>query len=81
MDLEIRLMETIMDRNEPENAGTELSVIVPAFNEAQGITAFLDILFGVLRGCCARFEVWVVDDGSRDERDDQNEPPAAPDRE
>jgi len=47
--------------------GTELSVIVPAFNEGEGIVAFLDVLFGVLRGCCARFEVWVVDDGSRDD--------------
>ncbi len=53
--------------NVPENKGTELSVIVPAFNEAQGITAFLDSLFGVLQGCCARFDVWVVDDGSRDD--------------
>jgi glycosyltransferase involved in cell wall biosynthesis len=60
-------MEMIPDRNAPENRGTELSVIVPAFNEAQGIAAFLDVLFGVLRGCCARFDVWVVDDGSRDD--------------
>jgi glycosyltransferase involved in cell wall biosynthesis len=59
-------MEMIPDRNVPENRGTELSVIVPAFNEAQGIAAFLDILFDVLRSCCARFDVWVVDDGSRD---------------
>lgn len=50
-----------------EDKGNELSVIVPAFNEAQGIAEFLDILFGVLRGCCARFDVWVVDDGSRDD--------------
>ena len=53
-------------QNVTEIDGTELSVIVPAFNEAQGIAAFLDILFGVLRRCCARFDVWVVDDGSRD---------------
>lgn len=53
--------------NVPENKGTELSVIVPAFNESLGIAEFLDILFGVLRGCCARFDVWVVDDGSRDD--------------
>jgi glycosyltransferase involved in cell wall biosynthesis len=57
----------IPDRNAPENRGTELSVIVPAFNEAQGIAAFLERLFGVLRGCCERFDVWVVDDGSRDD--------------
>lgn len=57
----------ITDRNISEDTGTELSVIVPAFNEAQGIAAFLEILFGVLRGCCARFDVWIVDDGSRDD--------------
>lgn len=44
----------------------ELSVIVPAFNEAEGLAAFLEQLFGVLHGCCADFEVWVIDDGSRD---------------
>ena len=57
----------IADQNLPESPGTELSVIVPAFNEAQGIAAFLDSLFGVLRTCCTRFDVWVIDDGSRDE--------------
>lgn len=60
-------METISQRNAPEASDTELSVIVPAFNEAQGIAAFLDDLFAVLRGCCTRFDVWVVDDGSRDD--------------
>jgi glycosyltransferase involved in cell wall biosynthesis len=59
-------MKMIPDRNPLENKGTELTVIVPAFNEAPGIAAFLDILFDVLRSCCARFDVWVVDDGSRD---------------
>jgi len=55
------------DRHPPEDRNVELSVIVPAFNEAQGIAAFLEILFGVLRGCCTRFDVWVIDDGSRDD--------------
>ena len=49
-----------------ENNAAELSVVVPAFNEEQGIAAFLEMLFGVLRQCCARFEVWVIDDGSSD---------------
>ena len=44
----------------------ELSVVVPAFNEEQGIAPFLELLFGALRSCCTRFEVVVVDDGSRD---------------
>jgi glycosyltransferase involved in cell wall biosynthesis len=51
----------------PRDEGIEVSVVVPAFNEAQGIAAFIEQLFGVLRGCCERFEVWVIDDGSRDE--------------
>lgn len=49
-----------------EGMDVELSVVVPAFNEEQGIAAFLELLFGALRACCARFEVWVIDDGSRD---------------
>jgi glycosyltransferase involved in cell wall biosynthesis len=44
----------------------ELSIIVPAFNEAEGIIAFLEQLYGVLKHCCSNFEVWVIDDGSRD---------------
>jgi len=44
----------------------EISVVVPAFNEAAGLSAFLKQLFGVLRENCASYEVWVVDDGSRD---------------
>lgn len=48
-------------------ATPELSIVVPAFNESQGIAAFLALLFDVLRGCCDRFEVWVIDDGSLDD--------------
>lgn len=44
----------------------EVSIVVPAFNEAEGLALFLEQLFGVLRGCSASHEVWVVDDGSRD---------------
>lgn len=44
----------------------ELSVIVPAFNEEEGLTAFLSQLFDVLKGCSDSYEVWVIDDGSRD---------------
>src|SRR5512142_581945 len=60
-------MKMIIERNAPEDGHIELSVIVPAFNEAQGIGPFLDVLFGVLRGCSRAFDVWVVDDGSRDD--------------
>jgi len=37
----------------------EVSVIVPAFNEAAGLARFLEQLFAVLRGCSGRHEVWV----------------------
>ena len=60
-------MNMFPNRIASENRSTELSVVVPAFNEAQGIAAFLDVLFRVLRGCCSRFDVWVIDDGSRDD--------------
>lgn len=44
----------------------ELSVVVPAYNEAAGLSTFFEQLFDVLRDCCTSYEVWVVDDGSRD---------------
>lgn len=47
-------------------APDKISVIVPAFNEAEGIAAFLEQLFAVLHKCAADFEVWVIDDGSCD---------------
>lgn len=56
----------IFEASVPDRAEIELSVVVPAFNEEEGIAAFLELLFGVLRDCCERFEVWVIDDGSRD---------------
>lgn len=45
---------------------SKISVIVPAFNEAEGIATFLEQLFAVLPGCADDFEVWVIDDGSCD---------------
>lgn len=49
-----------------KNSQPELTVIVPAFNEADGILTFLEQLHAALAGCCTSFEVLVVDDGSRD---------------
>jgi len=43
-----------------------VSVIIPAYNEEQGILPTLDDLFAVLEGGDWDFEVIVVDDGSRD---------------
>ncbi len=45
----------------------EVSVVIPAYDEAENIAVFLDSLFGVLKSTSLRFEVIVVNDGSRDE--------------
>ena len=54
-------MNTPQTHNEPE-----LTVIIPAYNEASGILTFLERLQRALSGCCTDFEVLVIDDGSRD---------------
>jgi dolichyl-phosphate beta-glucosyltransferase len=48
-------------------ASTDLAVIIPAFNEAAGITATLDELTAYLRSRPCTWEIRVVDDGSTDE--------------
>jgi glycosyltransferase involved in cell wall biosynthesis len=54
-------MNSNLDQQRPE-----LTVIIPACNEADGILIFLDQLHAVLAECCSDFEVVVVDDGSKD---------------
>ena len=44
----------------------ELSVVVPAFNESEGITDFIKKLNEALINCCTHYEICVIDDGSRD---------------
>ena len=44
----------------------DLSIIVPAYNEEQRITPTLDSLATFLSGTGARYEIVVVDDGSKD---------------
>jgi glycosyltransferase involved in cell wall biosynthesis len=54
--------------NEPNSHNEpELTVIIPAYNEADGILTFLEHLHAALSDCCSDFEVVVIDDGSRDE--------------
>jgi dolichyl-phosphate beta-glucosyltransferase len=45
----------------------QLSVVIPAYNEADRLPPTLERVFTYLRGRDASFEVIVVDDGSRDE--------------
>lgn len=47
-------------------ARPEVSIVVPAYNEAAGLAQFLEQLFAILRQCSSSHEVWVIDDGSRD---------------
>jgi glycosyltransferase involved in cell wall biosynthesis len=50
-----------------DSAACDLSVVIPAYDEAESIAVFLEGLFGVLKSTALRFEVIVVNDGSRDE--------------
>jgi dolichyl-phosphate beta-glucosyltransferase len=45
----------------------ELSIVIPAFNEARRLEATIETVCGYLRGRSWTWEVRVVDDGSRDE--------------
>jgi glycosyltransferase involved in cell wall biosynthesis len=44
-----------------------VSVVAPAFNEAEGIAAFVRRTLAACRACAGSFEVVLVDDGSRDD--------------
>lgn len=44
----------------------EVSIVVPAYQEATGISQFVERLSSVLMDCCESFEICVIDDGSRD---------------
>lgn len=54
--------------NVEQNRGDrpEISIVVPACNEADGIVVFLEQLTAKLEKCATNFDIWVVDDGSRD---------------
>ena len=48
------------------NPSTLLSIVIPAHNEARGITHAIDVTLKALSSCGMALEVIVVDDGSRD---------------
>jgi glycosyltransferase involved in cell wall biosynthesis len=52
---------------EMNEAGVELSAVVPAYNEGENITLFLESLKGTLDSIGCTYEVIVIDDGSTDE--------------
>ena len=49
------------------NQSKLLSVVVPAHDEAAGITHAIDVIVDTLSSCGMKLEIIVVDDGSRDE--------------
>ena len=44
----------------------DLSVVIPAYNEAESLPELLERIDEVVRGMGRTYEVWVIDDGSRD---------------
>lgn len=44
----------------------KLSLVVPCYNEAENVEAFLEAAIKAFDGCCYDFEIIFVDDGSRD---------------
>ena len=49
------------------NQTVEISVVVPVFNEAEGLDNFFREVISVLCGITDRFEIMCVDDGSTDD--------------
>ena len=47
--------------------GSLISVVIPAHNESAGIAHATEVIGGILDTCTARWEIVVVDDGSRDD--------------
>jgi glycosyltransferase involved in cell wall biosynthesis len=48
------------------NGKPDVSVIVPVYNSQQTLSELVQALQSVLLDCCQRFEVVLVNDGSRD---------------
>jgi glycosyltransferase involved in cell wall biosynthesis len=55
-----------MGRNTDTDQSELLSVVVPAHNEAAGITHAIEVIATTLASCGMKLEIIVVDDGSRD---------------
>ncbi len=51
--------------------GMQLSIVIPAFNEAEGIRPTLEQLSATMAGSDLEYEIVVVDDGSTDGTSDQ----------
>ncbi len=56
----------VSDRD-PAPATCDLSVVVPAFNEAESLPELVDRIAAAADGRGLSWEVWIIDDGSTDE--------------
>ena len=59
-------MPETSDRSLPQNAPLFVGVVVPVYNEAEGIEAFHALLRGTIDPLPERFFIYYVDDGSTD---------------
>jgi glycosyltransferase involved in cell wall biosynthesis len=44
----------------------EISLVIPAFNEAESLPELVEIISNVMKDMAYRYEVWIIDDGSSD---------------
>jgi polyisoprenyl-phosphate glycosyltransferase len=56
----------MMSRSRTARPQALLSVVVPIFNEREGLPAFYQRVTAALQGCCSSYEIVFVDDGSSD---------------
>jgi glycosyltransferase involved in cell wall biosynthesis len=59
--------DMIMTRLREEAAGPDLSVVAPLYNESQNVAPLVEWILLALADYSGRFEVILVDDGSRDD--------------
>ena len=52
--------------NTPEPTVTDISIVIPAYNEEGAIAAGIREIDEALKGCSFEYEIIVVDDGSTD---------------
>src|SRR5262245_39457142 len=54
-------------RTEPEPAHVDIAVVIPAFNEQDGVAPTLDRVHAAMSAVGCSYEIIVVDDGSTDD--------------
>ncbi len=65
------LPRAMIESTEPAGPAPDLSVVAPLYNESQNVRPLAEWILQALDGFSGRFEVILVDDGSRDDTWDQ----------